>query len=84
MAQLAPALKAQMDAQPTEPLQVIIRVKDDLEACEARLEAAGFQIRRRLSLIKGFAATGKPAALRQAADWDWVISIELDQPVRAL
>ncbi len=82
MAQIAPNLKKKLDTNPTQPRNLIVRVSGDMEISQQQLEAAGFQIRRKLGLIKGYAVTGPGNQVRALADQPWVKSIEEDQQVR--
>jgi hypothetical protein len=84
MSELAPSLALKISKNPDSPQQVIVRVEGDVDACEHRLAAQGFEIRRKLGLIKGFAATASGSQVQDLADEPWVTSIEEDQPVQAL
>ncbi len=84
MAHLASGLEQKIAANPDAPLNVIIRVDGDLDVRQQQLEANGFQIRRKLTLIKGLAATASGSAIRQVADQPWVTSIEEDQQVHTM
>ncbi len=82
MALIGPVLQKKIEDDPNQPQNVIVRVNGDLDTCQQRLTAAGFKIRRRLSLIKGFATIAPGASVRQLASQPWVMSIEEDQQVR--
>jgi hypothetical protein len=84
MTEIAPNLALKISQDPDTPQQVIVRVEGDVDACEERLALHGFEIRRKLRLIKGFAATGAGSHVQELANEPWVTSIEEDQPVRAL
>jgi hypothetical protein len=84
MPQIAPGLRQKIQSDPSAPQNVIVRVNGDLESLQKILEANGFQIRRKLGLIKGFAATAPGASVNQIAGQPWVTSIEEDQQVHTL
>ena len=84
MAEITTNLKKKVESSPKQPQNLIVRVNGDMEVGQQQLEAAGFQVRRKLSLIKGFAVTGPGENVRQLADQPWVSSIEEDQQVRTM
>ena len=84
MTQLSSGLQHKIAADPGASHNVIIRVDGDLDARQQQLEASGFRIRRKLGLIKGFAATASGTALHQVAGQPWVTSIEEDQQVHTM
>ena len=84
MCELAASLAYKIDGSPQSTQNVIVRVEGDLDACELRLTSHGLKIRRKLRLIKGFAATATGTSLRVLANEPWVTSIEEDQQVQAL
>ena len=84
MAQLAPTLQQKIVSDPDAPQQVIVRVNGNLDARGETLEANGFQIRRKLGLVKGFAATAPGSAISEIARQPWVTSIEEDQQVHTM
>ncbi len=84
MPQLAPHLQQKIERDPHAPQNVIVRVNGDMDALQKTLEANGFQIRRKLGLIKGFAATAPGSQVRQMANQPWVTSIEEDQQVHTM
>jgi hypothetical protein len=84
MSELAPNLAFKISKNPETPQHVIVRVEGDVDACEERLTSQGFEIRRTLRLIKGFAATAPGSLVQELANEPWVTSIEEDQPVQAL
>jgi hypothetical protein len=84
MSEIAPTLALKISKDPDSPRQVIVRVEGDVDECETLLALRGFEIRRKLHLIRGFAVTGSGSLVQQLADEPWVTSIEPDQQVRAL
>ncbi len=84
MGQLAPGLEQKIATNPEAPFNVIVRVDGDLDARQRQLQATGFQIRRKLGLIKGFAATASGSHIRNLSAQPWVTSIDEDQQVHTL
>ncbi|MGB8644765.1 MAG: hypothetical protein WCF84_05980 [Anaerolineae bacterium] len=84
MAVIGPVLQKKIAANPRQSQNLIVRVIGDMETAQQQLLAAGFQIRRKLSLINGFATTAPGASVRAVADQSWVKSIEEDQPVHTM
>ncbi len=81
MAQIGSKLQKKITDDPDEPQNVIVRVTGDMDTAQEHLKAAGFQIRRKLGLIKGFATTAPGKSVRALAGQPWVTSIEEDQQV---
>ncbi len=84
MSQIAPGLQQKIASDPSAPRHVIVRVNGDLATLQKTLEDNGFQIRRKLGLIKGFAATASGLSVSQVANQPWVTSIEEDQQVHTM
>ncbi len=84
MAVLASSLQKKISEAPTQPQNVIVRVSGDMETAQQRLQNAGFQVRRRLNLINGFAGSAPGINLNAVAREPWVQSIEEDQQVHTL
>lgn len=84
MPQLSPQLSAKIASQPEKMYDVIVRVSGELDLRAAQLQADGFEIRRRFTLIRGFAATASGAAIQAASREEWIDSIEEDQPVTTM
>lgn len=84
MSKIDPTLAREAKASPDETFRVIVRVQGELDACQEQLEAAGFTIKRRLRLIRGFSAAVQGAALRTVMDQEWILSIERDAPVHTM
>jgi hypothetical protein len=84
MAELNDALAQKISDDPQAERYVIIRVTDDVEASADRLQARGFQIRRKLKLIRGIAATATGAQVQALAQEPWVSHIEEDAQVHTM
>src|SRR5437868_6931292 len=71
-------------SKPEEIFQLIVRVEGDLDERQGQLEEDGFVITRRLRLIRGFAATAQGTDVDKVMDVEWIVSLELDQPVHTM
>ncbi len=84
MSQIASGLRQKIARHPDASQNVIVRVNGDMDELQNALEANGFQIRRKLGLIKGFAATAPGSSIQKVADQPWVMSIEEDQQIHTM
>ncbi len=84
MSQIESGLRQKIARHPDASQNVIVRVNGDMDELQKALEANGFQIRRKLGLIKGFAATASGSSVVQVANQPWVTSIEEDQQVHTM
>lgn len=84
MPQLPHSLQQKIAQDPQAMQNVIVRVNGDLDAVQEMLEANGFQIRRKFTLIKGFAATASGSQVQYIARQTWIISVEEDQQVHIM
>jgi hypothetical protein len=84
MTKIESGLKTGAKANPDESFRVIVRVEGDLSALQEQLEALGFNVTRRLRLIRGFGATAKGADIVKASDEEWILSIEPDGEVHTM
>lgn len=78
---LTPAIRRQIQADPSSPADLILRVDQATDEVQAHIEAAGFTVRRRLTLVPTFAVTGPVGAVQDLVQDAWLISVELDRPV---
>ena len=63
------------------PVHLLLRVTAISDQAEAAIEAAGFQIQRKLTLVPVFAVTGPVAGVLDLLDLPWLINADLDRPV---
>jgi myo-inositol catabolism protein IolC len=84
LSQVSPGLLKKIQENPETPQNVIVRVDGDMDAQEQQLLSRGFQIRRKLRLIKGFAVTAPGSRVQQLSSEPWVSSIEEDQQVQTM
>ncbi len=78
---LTPDLRRQLQVDPTETVDLLLRVSEASDPIQAQIEAVGFQVRRRLILVPTFAVTGRIDALLDLLAHPWLISGERDRPV---
>ena len=84
MAKIGEELRARLEAKPQSGANLIVRVHEDVTAAASKAEALGLVVRRRFSLIKGLAITGKAAICLELLDQPWVESIEEDKQVTTM
>ncbi len=84
MPQVDPELEQQAEIHPEETFHVIVRVDGDLDVRQEQLEADGFTIKRRLRLIRGFAASATGQSVRQVMQETWIVAIEPDRQVHTM
>lgn len=84
MPHIDPALERSALESPDASFAVIVRVQGDLDARQAQIEAQGLAVTRRLSLIRGFAATATGSTIAALGANEWIVSIEPDQTVRTM
>ena len=72
----------QLEANPEQEVNVIIRTNTAPTMHEVQMAELGLTITRTYRLIKAMAATGPAKAVISLASEDWVSSIEPDQKVQ--
>ncbi len=78
---LSPELTHRIQADPTAPVHLILRVTAISDPAEAAIVAAGFQIHRKLTLVPIFAVTGPAGGVLDLVDQPWLLNADLDRPV---
>ena len=78
---LSAELAQRVQADPTAPVHLLLRVTAISDPAEAAIVAAGFQIHRKLTLVPVFAVTGPAANVLDLLDQPWLINADLDRPV---
>ena len=84
MPKISSALERQLRDSPDETFDLIVRTDGDVSPHLKWLASEGIQIKRQFRLTPGIAVScrGQDALRLKAANW--VVSIELDAPVKAL
>ncbi|RME51848.1 MAG: hypothetical protein D6790_19345 [Caldilineae bacterium] len=76
-----PPLRQQIEEAPDNSFDLILRVSEVDDAVQAEIERAGFQVRRRLTLVPQFAVSGPGQALFNLLEYPWLLSVEEDGSV---
>jgi hypothetical protein len=84
MSHIDAELQTRIRENPDARFQIIVRVEGDMDARQAQLEAEGLEITRRLWLIRGFAGAARGKTINALLDYEWILSIEFDQPVHTM
>jgi hypothetical protein len=79
---ISEALRLQLERNPQESFDLILRVSAATDPQQRAIEQAGLQVRHRLTLVPSFAVTGPGQAVLSLLHEPWLQSIEPDQPVR--
>ncbi len=84
MAKISAALETQLKLAPDQLVDLIVRTQGDASPHLAWVKSTGITVNRQFRLTPGLAVTCSGVDALKLADQDWVISVELDQPVKAL
>ena len=76
-----PPLRRQIEEAPQDSFDLILRVSQADDTVQEEIERAGFQVRRRLTLIPQFAVSGPGEALFNLLEYPWLLSVEEDGSV---
>lgn len=83
MTTISTELVAQLQAMPGASFDLIVKTQGEATPYLAWLAAQDIRVTRQFRLTPGVAVTCSGAAAQQLAAQDWVVSVELDQPVSA-
>ena len=83
-AKFAPGLRERLAASKTTQVYLILRVQGDPAQYRAQVEQAGFEVRRAMRLVPGFAVTGPASAALALADASWLTQVEPDRPIHTM
>jgi hypothetical protein len=78
------AFRQELEAHPTNRVEVIVRTRGDPRQHLAQVMAAGLTVRHTYSLIHALAATGLGTSVLRLVDEPWVDRIERDAEVRTM
>jgi hypothetical protein len=73
-----------MKSAPDRSFDLLVRVDRVDDSAREAMAQAGLTVRRQIQLLPSFAVTGTGSDALRLLDWDWVQSIEEDQPVHTL
>lgn len=84
MTKIDPEFRKRLESNPTQRVDVIVRVAEDPRDRLPDVMAHGLTVRHTYSLIKALAATGLGVSILELADEPWVKKIETDEEVRTM
>jgi hypothetical protein len=84
MAKIDPELEQQLNANPNESVDLIVRTQGDATPHLNWLAAAGLQIKQQFKLTPGVAVSCSGHNALKLLTQDWVLSVELDAPVTTM
>ena len=84
MAKIDPELEQQLNANPNEPVDLIVRTQGDATPHLNWLAAAGLQVKQQFKLTPGVAVSCSGRNALKLLTQDWVLSVELDAPVTTM
>ena len=84
MTKIDPKFRKRLESNPTQRVDVIVRVAEDPRDRLPDVMAHGLTVRHTYSLIKALAATGLGVSILELADEPWVKKIETDEEVRTM
>ncbi len=77
-------LEKQLKSNPDQMVDLIVRTQGEATPHLEWLAAAGLQVKQQFQLSPGVAVSGSGVSALKLVEQSWVISIELDQAVRAM
>jgi hypothetical protein len=84
MAKISPELEQQLRAMPNRTVDLIVRTDGDVTPRLEWLASAGLQVKQQFKLSPGVAVSGSGRDALKLLDQSWVVSVELDAPVKAM
>ncbi len=70
--------------EPSENLDLLLRVQEAGQVQRAAIESAGFVVRHQTTIVPCFAVSGPGLALNALLNEPWLVCVEEDRPVEAL
>ncbi len=77
-------LEQQLRTRPNQTVDLIVRTQGDAAPHLEWLDLAGLRVKQQFKLSPGVALSGLGGDALKLLDQDWVKTIELDRPVRAM
>jgi hypothetical protein len=84
MTKISAELEQQLRSQPEQSVDLIVRTAGDVTPYLQWLAAQGLQVTQQFRLTPGIAVTGAGQDALKLLSQAWVVSVELDKPVKAL
>ncbi len=83
MASISAELEAKIQSAPADTFDLIVKTRGDAGPRLDWFSAHGIKVTRQFRLTPGVAVTCTGTAAQQLLAPDWIVSVELDQPVSA-
>ncbi len=84
MAKILRDLESKLRREPQAIVNLIVRCQGDVDACAAKAQARGLQVRHTYTLISALALQGTAAAALALLEEPWVVSLEEDKTVHTM
>jgi len=84
MPKISPELAQQLKASPSQTFDLIIRTSSDATPHLKWLASAGLQVRQQFRLSPGVAVSGPGRDALKLLNQTWVVSVEVDAPVKTM
>ena len=84
MAKISQELEQQLKAMPSRSVDLIVRTAGDATPHLDWFASAGLQVKQQFRLSPGVALSGPGQAALKLLDQAWVVSVELDAPVKTM
>ena len=84
MVKINSELEQQLRAMPNRTVDLIVRTNGDAKPHLEWLKSNGLQVKQHFRLSPGAAVSGAGQDALKLLEQDWVVSIELDSPVKAV
>lgn len=84
MAKISDNLETQLRSSPHEVFKLIVRTSGDASSLLDWMSAEGLHVTQQFRLTPGVAVSSTGANAVKLLEQDWVVSVELDQPVSTM
>lgn len=84
MPKISPELEQQLETMPNRTVDLIVCTDGDVTPHLEWLASAGLQVKQQFRLSPGVAVSGSGRDALKLLDQSWVVSVELDAPVKAM
>ena len=84
MSKISPELEQQLNDMPNRTVDLIVRTDGNATPHLEWLASAGLQVKQQFRLSPGVAVSGSGRDALKLLDQSWVVSVELDAPVKTM
>jgi hypothetical protein len=84
MSKISPELEQQLNDMPHRTVDLIVRTDGNATPHLEWLASAGLQVKQQFKLSPGVAVSGSGRDALKLLDQSWVVSVELDAPVKTM